>query len=212
MTHSPRSSTAVSPTTPNGTRRSQRTRGSSPTSGSATSGPCPTSPALPLRALTSHTGAVSAVAISPDGTWLATGRHDRTVRLWDHATGAQATIRVYHHGWVFSVAIVVDGTWLATAGGDRAVRISDHAAGTQTAVLTGHTDWVRAVAISPDGTWLATGGHDGTVRIWNTISRAPVAMMRTESKIASCSWSSDSLSLAVGSDGGLHYFRFHPGS
>jgi WD40 repeat protein len=36
--------------------------------------------------LTGHTGPVNAVAITPDGTWLATAADDRTVRTWN-ATG-----------------------------------------------------------------------------------------------------------------------------
>lgn len=37
--------------------------------------------------LTGHTGPVVAVAISPDGTWLATASHGRTLRIWDAVTG-----------------------------------------------------------------------------------------------------------------------------
>jgi WD40 repeat protein len=38
--------------------------------------------------LTGHTGQVNAVAIAPDGTWLATTGSDGSVRIWDAATGA----------------------------------------------------------------------------------------------------------------------------
>ena len=45
-------------------------------------------PAL-RRTLTGHSGPVTALAIAPDGTWLATGSVDGTVRIWDTATGQQ---------------------------------------------------------------------------------------------------------------------------
>ena len=123
-------------------------------------------PAL-QRALTGHTGPVSAVAIAPDGTWLATGSDDGTVRIWDPATGQQRATLTGHTGYVTAVAIAPDGTWLATASDDGSVRIWDPATGQQRATLTGHTGWVTAVAIAPDGTWLATASDDRSVRIWD---------------------------------------------
>ena len=133
------------------------------------------------RALTADGAWVSAMAIAPDGTWLATGTGTgtsgtgpvRTVRIWDTASWTQkATLT--SHGGVGAMAIAPDGTWLATTGGIsgtgpvRTVRIWDTASWTQKATLTGHGG-VGAMAIAPDGTWLATG--DGrTVRIWDTAS------------------------------------------
>ncbi|MEV0192232.1 NB-ARC domain-containing protein [Kitasatospora purpeofusca] len=162
--------------------------------------------------LAGHTGWVFAVAISLDGTWLATVGDDGSVRLWDRATGAQTAVLAGHTGWVRSVAISPDGTWLATAGDDTTVRVWDRATGTQTAVLAGHTDRVRSVAISPDGTWLATASHDKTLRVWNATNLAAAAILRTESTLTACTWSSDSRSIAIGGQGGLYYFSFHPGT
>lgn len=75
------------------------------------------------RALTGHTAWVLSVAISPDGTWLATSSYDQTVRIWDRATAACTATLTGHTGAVTSVAISPDSTWLATTSNDQTVRI-----------------------------------------------------------------------------------------
>jgi len=127
--------------------------------------PVPDSEPALRRVLIGHTRWVTAVAIAPDGTWLATTSHDRTVRLWDAETGAHRTF-TGHTDHVTGIAIAPTGTWLATTSRDGTVRLWDTASGTHR-TLTGHTGWVTAVAIAPDGTWLATTSTDRTVRLWD---------------------------------------------
>jgi WD40 repeat protein len=134
------------------------------------------SPAL-QHTLAGHTGWVGSVAVAPDGTWLATGSRDCTVRIWDPATGACTATLTGHTGSVESMAVAPDGTWLATGGHDR-VRIWDPATGACTATLTGHTGSVGSMVVAPDGTWLATtGSSDKKVRIWNPATGACTATL-----------------------------------
>ena len=120
-------------------------------------------PAL-RRILAGHTNGVTAVAIAPDGTWLATASQDKSARIWDAATGQQRH-HLRHTSLVRSVAIAPDGTWLATASWDNSARIWDAATGQQRHHLR-HPGMVL-VAIAPDGTWLATAGWENSARIWD---------------------------------------------
>lgn len=67
-----------------------------------------------LQALEAHTDWVTKVTFSPDGQLLASASYDRTVRLWDTATGAQLQVLKGHPDWVYSVAFSQDGSYLST--------------------------------------------------------------------------------------------------
>ena len=135
-------------------------------------------PAL-RRVLSGHTGWVNAVAVAPDGSWLASAGWDGTVRIWDTATGQERVVLSGHVDPVVvaAVAVAPDGSWLATASADRMVRIWDTATGQERAVLSGHDGWVYAVAVAPDGSWLASASGDGTVRIWDAANGKEQAVL-----------------------------------
>ena len=88
---------------------------------------------------TGHAGSVSAVAIAPDGTWLATAGGTGRCGSGTRPPASSAPPSPATPARCTAVAIAPDGTWLATAGGDGTVRIWDPATGQQRATLTGHT-------------------------------------------------------------------------
>jgi WD40 repeat protein len=83
-------------------------------------------PADVVARLPGHTDTVEAVAISADGTFVATACYDRNVRLFELATGKE--LRTFggeqgHKGQVLCVAFSAKGDQLATGGTDNNLRV-----------------------------------------------------------------------------------------
>ncbi|KAK3809436.1 MAG: hypothetical protein J3Q66DRAFT_405440 [Benniella sp.] len=119
-----------------------------------------------VRILDGHTGNVQRVAFSPDGDRIVSGSQDRTVRLWDVATGSQLHV-MNHTTEVNGVAYSPQGDLVASGSDDWTVRLWDVVTGDCHKVLSGHTDDVLGVAFSPTGTQVASSSSDCTIRLWS---------------------------------------------
>ncbi|RYO77350.1 hypothetical protein DL764_010226 [Monosporascus ibericus] len=154
-----------------------------------------------LLTLTGHGGWVNSVAFSADGSRLASGSEDRTVKVWDAATGACLSTLEGHGDWVNSVAFSADGSRLASGSEDRTVKVWDAATGAYLSTLTGHGGWVSSVTFSADGSRLASGSNDRTVKVWDAATGACLSTLTGHGDyVLSVAFSADGSRLASGSN------------
>jgi WD40 repeat protein len=143
------------------------------------------------RVLLKHADAVTGISFSPDGARLAGASADKTVRIWDAATGREEFPLRGHTSWVHSVCFSPDGKRLASASHDRTVRLWDATTGREEQALKLHTDDVRAACFSPDGKRLASASHDGTVRVWDAGTGQQIFTLKGHSEVRSVCFSPD---------------------
>ena len=151
--------------------------------------------------LEGHRGTVRSVAFSPDGSTLASGSWDDTIRLWNAVTGEHKTTLEGHWGTVNSVAFSPDGSTLASGSYDDTIRLWNAVTGEHKTTLEGHRrPAVGSVAFSPDGSTLASGSDDDTIRLWNAVTGEHKTTLEGHRRpVGSVAFSPDGSTLASGS-------------
>lgn len=97
-----------------------------------------------------HAEAVLAVAFSADGSRLASGSGDTTVRLWDVKTQTPQMCLKGHTNWVLCIAWAPDGRRLASGCKSGRVCVWDAETGKQVGrTMSGHSKWINALAWEP---------------------------------------------------------------
>jgi WD40 repeat protein len=127
---------------------------------------------------------VTAAIFTPDGQTIVSASWDKTIRLWNVATGLTTRILTGHSKGVGSLAVSPadgpNGRWLASGGEDATVKLWDLTTGREARTFSGHRNSVTSVAFSPDGELLAAGCLGQVVIVWKRETGAVVKRLRYE--------------------------------
>ncbi|CAM9693579.1 unnamed protein product, partial [Sphacelaria rigidula] len=149
-----------------------------------------------------HTEAVLHVSYSPDGSMLASGGGDMTVRFWDVATSLPRFTCRGHSHHVLCTAWAPNGKRFASADRKGEIRLWDPTKGKQQGQpISAHKQWITSLAWEPlhrnsSGERLASSSKDTLIKVWNT---------RTSRCEASLSGHADSVEKIIWGGEGLLY-------
>ena len=127
------------------------------------------------------------MAFDPSGRLLASASGDRTVKLWDVATGERLDTFSQPTKDQYAVVFSPDGQHVIAGGVDsriRVWRISPTAKeGTNDLVesLFAHDGPIVRLAVSRDGRWIASSSEDRTIKIWDAARFTQVEKLADQS-------------------------------
>jgi WD40 repeat protein/predicted Ser/Thr protein kinase len=128
-----------------------------------------------------YSNAVSALAFSPDGKWLAVRQQGGAVVLWD-AVAKRSVMNLPGAGLYKALTFAPRGNLLAWGSQDESgkpvVSLRDVSAQKEIAAFQHSADLV-SVAFSPDAQAMATLAYDGSVRVWEIESQQVVTQFLT---------------------------------
>lgn len=142
-----------------------------------------------------HAEKVTLARYSGDETRIVSYSTDRTLRVWDAASGESIlSVKPYTDSFeVLAVALNGNGTLAAAAGDDKKIYLYRVDSGEVCGELIGHTDSVCALSLSADGETMLSGAWDHTVKVWDMERRAEVKTLRGHK--------GDVLSVSISADG-----------
>jgi WD40 repeat protein len=153
-----------------------------------------------------HRGPGAAVALSPDGAWVASGGEDGAVQVVDVRTGTDVVPPVRLPGAPTVLQFSDDKEWLGIACEGGTVLLAQLAGPGRTRPFSG-LGQINSLVFSPDSHLLATASSDATARIIDVAGgRELEPPIKGIGNVASVAFSPDGRLLATSEDGAARLF------
>ncbi|CRG85057.1 hypothetical protein PISL3812_02202 [Talaromyces islandicus] len=130
-----------------------------------------------MRVISGHLGWVRALAVEPNNEWFASGAGDRTIKIWNLATGSLRLTLTGHISTVRGLAVSPRHPYLFSCGEDKMVKCWDLEANKVIRHYHGHLSGVYTLALHPNLDVLVTGGRDGVARVWDMRTRSNIHVL-----------------------------------
>lgn len=125
-----------------------------------------------------HSKAITALAFTKDGSQLASGSDDGTVRIWDLKKRQVRHVLAQHRGPITAIEFGHEEMRIATASVDGTAVLWDLATGKAQVTIAAHSrDRVRSIHFSAHDDYVVTTGDDATFRVWTTANAEPIAVV-----------------------------------
>jgi pleiotropic regulator 1 len=129
------------------------------------------------RVISGHLGWVRALAVEPNNQWFASGAGDRTIKIWDLASGRLKLTLTGHISTVRGLAVSSRHPYMFSCGEDKMVKCWDLETNKVIRHYHGHLSGVYTLKLHPTLDVLVTGGRDGVARVWDMRTRSNVHVL-----------------------------------
>jgi pleiotropic regulator 1 len=129
------------------------------------------------RVISGHLGWVRAIAVDPANEWFATGAADRTIKIWDLASGTLKLTLTGHISTVRGLAVSNRHPYIFSVAEDKTVKCWDLEYNKVIRNYHGHLSGVYSCELHPTIDVLMTGGRDATCRVWDIRTKAQIKVL-----------------------------------
>jgi pleiotropic regulator 1 len=119
------------------------------------------------RVVSGHTGWVRCVNVDVSNEWFVTGGADRTIKIWDLASGVLKLTLTGHVSAVRGVCVSDRHPYMFSCGEDKLIKCWDLESNKVIRHYHGHLSGIYEIAMHPTVDVIITGSRDSSARVWD---------------------------------------------